>query len=90
VIGTNKKDAQETIETLLGDAAAGMLPEREADRDALPDLLTERGIHFVEFDGWRAIDALEQERGAGAGRPRIKLTAFEEMLEAARKVRDGG
>ena len=90
VIGTNKKDAQETIETLLGDAAAGKLPEREADRDALPDLLTERGIHFVEFDGWQAIDALEQERGAGAGRPRIKLTAFEEMLEAARKVRDGG
>ena len=89
VIGTNKKDAQETIETLLGDAAAGTLPERDVDRDALPGLLAERGIDFVEFDGWQAIDALEQERGAGAGRPRIKLTAFAEMLEAAKKVRDG-
>ena len=91
VIGTNKKDAQETIETLLGDAGAGSLPDREGvDPDALPKLLGERGIHFIEFDGWRAIDALEQQRGADAGRPRIKLTALEEMLEAARKEEDGG
>ncbi|MFN8113875.1 MAG: FAD-dependent oxidoreductase [Solirubrobacterales bacterium] len=91
VIGTNKKDAQETIETLLADAAAGSLTAREGvTDDSLPNLLDERGIDYVEFDGWQAIDALEQERGAGAGRPRIKLTAFEEMLEAARRVRDGG
>ena len=89
VIGTNKKDAQETIETLLEDAAAGALPERDAGADALPKILGERGIHFIEFDGWRAIDALEQERGAAAGRPRIKLTAFEELLAAARKERNG-
>ena len=89
VIGTNKKDAQETIETLLEDAAAGTLPERDAGADALPALLAERGVDFIEFDGWQAIDALEQERGAAAGRPRIKLTAFEELLAAARKERDG-
>ncbi len=90
VIGTNKKDAQETIETILEDAAAGRLPERQGlDRDGLPDLLGERGVRFVEFDGWQAIDALEQRRGADAGRPRIKLTAFEEMLEAAGKDEDG-
>ena len=64
MIGTNKKDAQETIETLLEDAAAGMLPQREGvDADGLPNLLEGRGIPFVEFDGWRAIDALEQQRG---------------------------
>ena len=91
MIGTNKKDAQETIETLLGDAGAGALPDREGvGSDALPKLLGERGIDFIEFDGWRAIDALEQQRGADAGRPRIKLTALEEMLEAARKEEDGG
>ena len=89
VIGTNKKDAQETIDTLLEDAAAGALPERNAGADALPSLLAERGVDFIEFDGWQAIDALEQERGAAAGRPRIKLTAFEELLAAARKERDG-
>jgi ferredoxin--NADP+ reductase len=86
VIGTNKKDAQETIETLLEDAAAGRLPERgDLDPDGLARALTERGVRFVEFDGWQAIDALEQQRGAAAGRPRVKLTAFEDMLEAARK-----
>ncbi len=90
VIGTNKKDAQETIETMLADADAGLLSQRAGiEADALPNLLTERGIDFVEFDGWQAIDALEQERGVEAGRPRIKLTALEEMLEAARKDRDG-
>jgi ferredoxin--NADP+ reductase len=91
VIGTNKKDAQETVETLLADAAAGSLPVRErGGSDALPQLLAERGAQFVEFDGWQAIDALEQQRGLDAGRPRIKLTAFEEMLEAARRESDGG
>ena len=89
VIGTNKKDAQETIETLLEDAAAGTLPERDAGADALPALLAERGVDFIEYDGWQEIDALEQERGAAAGRPRNKLTAFEELLAAARKERNG-
>ncbi|MCB0875142.1 MAG: FAD-dependent oxidoreductase [Solirubrobacterales bacterium] len=90
VIGTNKKDAQETVETMLGDAATGSLPRRAGiTADSLPALLDERGIDYVEFDGWQAIDVLEQQRGADAGRPRIKLTAFEEMLEAARKD-DGG
>ena len=51
--------------------------------------VAERGVDFIEYDGWQEIDALEQERGAAAGRPRIKLTAFEELLAAARKDRNG-
>ncbi len=90
VIGTNKKDAQETIETLLSDVEAGLLPEPDGiDPDGLAKLLDARSIRFIEFDGWQAIDALEQQRGAEAGRPRIKLTAFEEMLEAAGRGDDG-
>ena len=90
MIGTNKKDAQETIETLLEDVAADRLPEPERiDPDGLAKLLDDRGIRFIEFDGWQAIDALEQQRGEQAGRPRIKLTALEEMLEAAGKGGDG-
>ena len=84
VIGTNKKDAQETIEALLEDVAEGRVPAIEATDDSLPNLLDERGIDFVEFDGWRAIDALEQNLGEPLGRPRVKLTSVEEMLEAAR------
>ncbi|GIK76794.1 MAG: NADP oxidoreductase [Actinomycetes bacterium] len=89
VIGTNKKDAQETIESLLEDAAGGLLPDRDPGPDGLARLLAERGVRFVELDGWRAIDALEQQRGAVSGRPRVKLTAFEDLLEAARKDGDG-
>jgi ferredoxin--NADP+ reductase len=84
VIGTNKKDAQETVSALLEDADAGALPDVGADAGALPALLGERGIDFVEFDGWRAIDALERSRGEELGRPRVKLTDLESMLEAAR------
>ncbi|MDQ3103137.1 MAG: FAD-dependent oxidoreductase [Actinomycetota bacterium] len=84
VIGTNKKDAQETVGCLLEDAAAGLMPEIDASDDSLPELLRERGVEFVEFDGWRAIDALEQGRGEPLSRPRVKLTDVEEMLETAR------
>jgi ferredoxin--NADP+ reductase len=84
VIGTNKKDAQETVEALLEDVAEGRVPDVSASDDSLPDLLRERSVDFVEFDGWRAIDALEQNLGEPLGRPRVKLTSVEEMLEAAR------
>ena len=84
VIGTNKKDAQETVELLLEDAAAGTLPEPSGDRGTLHALLAEREIDHVEFDGWRAIDAIEQGRGEPHGRPRIKLTKIEEMLHHAK------
>ncbi len=89
VIGTNKKDAQETIGLLREDAAAGALPEPRGDRDALAALLDERGVDYVEFDGWRAIDAIEQQRGEPLGRPRMKLTRIEEMLDHARGGADG-
>src|ERR1700757_1886402 len=43
VIGTNKKDATETVETLLEDAAAGRLePKPDASAPALDPLLAER------------------------------------------------
>jgi ferredoxin--NADP+ reductase len=90
VIGTNKKDAQETIQMLLEDVEADRMPDvAEIDNDGLSKLLDERGIRFIEYDGWRAIDALEQQRGTEVGRPRVKLTGFEEMLEAARKGGNG-
>src|SRR5205085_1613434 len=53
VIGTNKKDAAETCERLLEDAAAGLL---EAEGGELEELLRGRGLDFVEYAGWQAID----------------------------------
>ena len=90
VIGTNKKDAQQTIGLLLEDAAAGRLPEPRGDSTTLHALLGERGVDHVEFEGWRAIDALEQQRGEPLGRPRMKLTRIDEMLRAASGRGAGG
>jgi ferredoxin--NADP+ reductase len=83
VIGTNKKDATETVELLLEDARAGLLtaPERDATVD---ELLAARGVEAVLYAGWETIDALERGRGEPHGRPRIKLCTWDELLAAAR------
>jgi ferredoxin/flavodoxin---NADP+ reductase len=84
VIGTNKKDATETVAQLLDDARAGRLPNTSASPEAVLALLEERGAEVVAYGGWEAIDALEKGRGEPHGRPRIKLCSWDELLEAAR------
>ena len=85
VIGTNKKDATETVELLLEDARAGLLSRAaDATADAVLELLAGRGVQPVLYAGWEAIDALELSRGAEQGRARIKLCSWEELLAAAR------
>ena len=61
VIGTNKKDATETVEHLLEDARPGRLPG--ADGRELDELLVERGVDVVAYAGWEAIDAAERAHG---------------------------
>jgi ferredoxin--NADP+ reductase len=84
VIGTNKKDATETVELLLEDARLGRLPARSGG--SIEELLAERGIEPVVYAGWEAIDALERSRGESEGRPRVKLSSWDELLDAARSA----
>ncbi len=87
VIGTNKKDATETVELLLEDAAAGRLePGPDATAAAVDALLAERHIPVVEYAGWMAIDEVERAAGERGGRPRVKLCSWEELLSAAERV----
>ena len=72
VIGTNKKDATETVELLLEDARAGRLSVESTE--SLEQLLDRKGVHYVEYAGWQAIDAAERAAGEPLGRPRVKLT----------------
>jgi ferredoxin--NADP+ reductase len=82
VIGTNKKDATETVELVLEDARAGRLgPGRDAS--AVDALLAERGVRVVTQSGWEAIDAAERAAGEPHGRPRVKLGEWDALLEAA-------
>jgi len=83
VIGTNKKDATETVDLLLEDARAGRLPERTPD-GSIDALLAERGVEVVTYEGWEAIDAIEKAFGEKQGRPRVKLCTWDELLAAAR------
>jgi ferredoxin/flavodoxin---NADP+ reductase len=85
VIGTNKKDATETVELLLEDARDGKLQAEE--HGDLAELLDELGCDYVEHRGWEAIDAAERGAGEPLGRPRVKLTTWERLLETARSCR---
>jgi ferredoxin--NADP+ reductase len=87
VIGTNKKDATETVQLLLEDAAAGRLEAKpDASAAAVDALLAERGVQVVEYDGWMAIDEVERAAGEKAGRPRVKLCTWDDLIAAARRI----
>jgi ferredoxin/flavodoxin---NADP+ reductase len=81
IIGTNKKDANETIRLLLEDARDGRLPR--GDGGEVLDLLAERGAEPVLYAGWEEIDSLEKRQGEPLGRPRVKLCTWDSLLEAA-------
>jgi ferredoxin--NADP+ reductase len=85
VIGTNKKDATETVELLLEDAAAGRLPRSGATAADVDALLDERGVRRVMYTGWQAIDEYERSTGEKHGRPRVKLCTWGELLDAAER-----
>jgi ferredoxin/flavodoxin---NADP+ reductase len=82
VIGTNKKDSQDTIGRILEDAGAGRL--NAPSRDDVEELVAERAEHAVTWMGWEAIDAVERAAGEPNGRPRVKLAAWEALRDAAR------
>ena len=86
VIGTNKKDATETVELLLEDLRAGIGARTGSSHTGRVDgLLAERGIAVVSYEDWQAIDAAECAAGEPQGRPRVKLARWDELLAAAGK-----
>ena len=89
VIGTNKKDAQETVNELFADLEGGKVPEAElaGDRGSIEALLNQRKPDHVTFEGWQAIDAAEVEAGKPHGRPRVKFCRTDEMVEASKTAK---
>jgi ferredoxin--NADP+ reductase len=80
VIGTNKKCAHETVDRVLEDLGAGLLPEPVDDADALDALLAARGVRRVDYAGWERIDHHERRTGEPVGRPRVKVVRNDELL----------
>jgi ferredoxin--NADP+ reductase len=83
VIGTNKKDASETVELLFEDVRDGRLAPKGATAAAVDALLEERGVNVVPHEGWCAIDEAERAAGEKLGRPRVKLATWDDLLGAA-------
>ena len=87
VIGTNKKDAADTVARILEDVEAGALSRPDpalSDPDAVAAWLTERVPGHITWAGWEMIDAYESSLGEPMGRPRVKLVRLAELLEAGR------
>jgi ferredoxin--NADP+ reductase len=88
ILGTNKRDAEETVTCLVEDLAAAALPEpASGGREQIDALLAERKADLVTLEGWRAIARHELERGRSERRPRVKLASREELLEMAAQAR---
>jgi ferredoxin--NADP+ reductase len=82
VIGTNRKDAQQTVQALLSDL--GLRPDRsEAEISAIAEWVARRCPEAVTETSWRAIDRHEVEAGRSSGRPRVKLCTMAELIRAA-------
>lgn len=83
IIGTNKKDAVQTVAALLADAAdprflTAVLP-LPSDMDA-----SLAGIDVVDIAGWRRIDAAERALGASGGRERTTIHDRHALVSTAR------
>jgi ferredoxin--NADP+ reductase len=86
VIGTNKKDSQETVDTLLADLSGaddGLadFPDDHADRIA--EWLASRQPQLVTSAHWDLIDAHERAAGEPHGRPRVKLPSLAKLLRVS-------
>lgn len=81
VIGSNKKDSQDTVDTLVADLAAAEPADFGPDHDQqIAAWLLERQPKVVTGEHWRLIDEHERTTGEGSGRPRVKLTSVAELL----------
>ncbi len=76
MIGTNKTDARETVETLISD----LKPEaNKPGRIAVNSLLLQRDCRVVDFAAWQRIQKVEESAARGSA-PRAKFSRVEDMI----------
>ena len=84
ILGTNKRDAEQTMSCLAEDLQAGALPPPpNPAREQIDALLAARKPDLVTVEGWRVIDGHERERGRDEQRPRVKLASRDALLSRA-------
>jgi ferredoxin/flavodoxin---NADP+ reductase len=82
IIGTNRADSVETVESLLADLLKGCDREKR-DAEAMGELLERRGVRVFDYQTWSRLDTAEISRGKPKGKPREKFTRIDEMLAAS-------
>ena len=86
VIGTNKQDATETVSRLKKNWQTSPTPQPKLVQHDLQDLLEEKQIQFVSFEGWKKLDKIEIEQGQQNGKSRHKICEVPEMLDLIRST----
>lgn len=83
VIGTNRKDALETVNQMLADIEQlPPLDNEDATKEAALAHIQAQQPAYVSFEDWLILDEIEKEKGQAAGRPRVKFSKVSDMLEA--------
>jgi ferredoxin--NADP+ reductase len=82
IIGTNKPDAVETVQSMTADVPDLAADDVDTDPAAPVRLLEDRNVQVVDFEDWCRIDTAEVARGETEGRPRNKFVRVDEMLRA--------
>ncbi|MGV0809845.1 FAD-dependent oxidoreductase [Mycolicibacterium setense] len=84
VIGSNKKDSQDTVDTLLEDLRTAGVDERDSEYGIeLAEWLLEHQPTLVTGAHWQLIDTHERTTGESVGRPRVKVASVAELLRIA-------
>ncbi|MFV0462088.1 MAG: FAD-dependent oxidoreductase [Nostocoides sp.] len=83
VIGATKKCAADTVALLVEDVRSGVIKRTRERSLPTPDWVRSRAPNMVTTSGWLAIDAAERAEGDAAGRPRVKLRTYDDLLRAA-------
>jgi ferredoxin--NADP+ reductase len=82
LIGTNRADSVETVESIFADLAM-LDPAPRPGAAGLRSILSNGGIRVVSYADWQKIDISERDRGQCQGKPREKFIHVADMIAAA-------
>ena len=83
VIGTNRPDARKTVGCMLEDLALGsILAPKLPSVEAAKAMIQSKQPRYISYEDWLRVNELEVEKGDAQGRPRVKFTSVEEIMEA--------
>ncbi|HSG31469.1 MAG TPA: FAD-dependent oxidoreductase [Thermodesulfobacteriota bacterium] len=86
IIGTNKTDSAETVNFILEDINENKLNTPElTDTESIENLIMSRNDKIITYEKWLKVDDSEKLRGEKLGRPRLKYTDIDEIIDIANK-----